>query len=512
MKKISILSILFIICFAGAYADIRLPAIFSDNMILQRDMKVPIWGWGDSGEKVEVQFGHHKTKTKTGSDGRWVLYLDPIESGGPFQLIIIGKNKVVIDNVLVGEVWVCSGQSNMAMTVGRSFNAEEEIAAANSPNIRFFQVKRAKTKQPLDDFLDDPAFSNTSINKWGSCDAASVKDLTAVGYYFIRDIYENLEVPVGIISASWGGTSAEAWTPKETLVKDKELSSILDDWLGYNNEVKWLRDMYANYLKEVEEAKAQKKEIPMYFNQPSVLFNGMIAPIIPYAIRGVTWYQGEGNALRARQYRRLFPAMIQSWREAWKQGDFPFLFVQLANFMEPADQPEDANWAELREAQASTLDKLTNTGMAVIIDIGEANDIHPKNKQDVGKRLALSALKIAYHQDVVYSGPMYKSMEIEESEIRIRFEETGSGLMVKNRYGYVNGFAVAGADKIFYWAKACIKDEKTVVITCDKVSKPVAVRYNWSNNPGDTNLYNKEGLPASPFRTDNWAGISYWKK
>ncbi len=509
MKKLFILTISSILYFNVAHADIRLPTIFSDNMVLQRNMKIPIWGWGDPGEKVVAQLGGHRAKTKTGPDGKWKLYLDPIESGGPHQLTIFGKNKIVINNVLVGEVWVCSGQSNMAMTVEESFNAKEEIASANNPDIRFFQVKRAKTGRPLNDVLDDPAFSSALVNKWVSCDSTTVGSLTAVGYYFIRDVYKELNVPVAIISASWGGTAAEAWTPQEALANNKELSPILDDWLDYSDEKKWLRKMYADHLKEVKVAKAQKKEEPMYFNRPSVLFNGMIAPIIPFGIRGATWYQGEANTLRAHQYHSLFPAMIKSWRGKWDQGDFPFLFVQLANFMEPVDKPGDSDWAELREAQTLTLDKLPNTGMAVIIDLGEANDIHPKNKQDVGKRLALSALKVAYGKDVVHSGPMYRSIEIKENEIRIGFSETGAGLMAKDRYGYVNGFTVAGADKIFYWAKAYIEDKNTVVISCDEVSKPVAVRYNWSNNPDDANLYNKEGLPASPFRTDNWTGTSY---
>jgi len=509
MKKLFILTISSIFYCNVAYADIRLPAIFGNNMVLQRNIKIPIWGWGDPREKVVAHLGEHSVKTKTGPDGKWKLYLDSMESGGPYQLTISGKNKIVINNVLIGEVWICSGQSNMAMTVGESFNAKEEIASANNPNIRFFQVKRAKTKEPLVDVLNDPAFKGTNVNKWVSSDSTTVKDITAVGYYFIRDIYKELNVPVAIISTSWGGTAAEAWTPHETLKNNSELSPILDNWLENNNEEKWLRKQYASHLKEVELAKTNSEEVPLYFNQPSVLYNGMIAPIIPYGIRGVTWYQGEGNASRPLEYRSLFPAMIKSWREKWNQGDFPFLFVQLANFMEPEAQPVDSDWAELREAQTLTLKKSPNTGMAVIIDVGEANDIHPKNKQDVGKRLALSALKIAYKKNIVYSGPMYASIEIDKHEVSVKFNETGEGLMVKNKYGYVNGFALAGSDKVFYWAKAYIKNKDTIMVTCDEVSAPEFVRYNWSNNPGDANLYNKEGLPASPFRTDTWIGVSY---
>lgn len=503
MKKLFILTILSILYYSVTYADIRLPAIFGNNMVLQRNMNIPIWGWGDPGEKVVVRLGEHSAKTKTGPDGKWKLYFNPLESGGPYQLTISGKNKIVISNVLIGEVWICSGQSNMAMTVGKSFNAKEEIASANNPNIRFFQVKRAKTGQPLNDVFDDPAFSRALVNKWVSCDSTTVGNLTAVGYYFIKNIYKELNVPVAIISASWGGTAAEAWTPLEALANNKDLNTILNDWPDYVNEGKWIQKIYSDHLKEVEVAKAQKKEKPVYFNQPSVLFNGMIAPIIPYGIRGVTWYQGEANVFRAHQYGSLFPVMIDSWRNKWNQGDFPFLFVQLANYMKPADKPKDANWAELREAQTLTLKKEPNTGMAVIIDLGEANNIHPKNKQDVGKRLALSALKVAYKKNIVYSGPMYESIEINEPEVRVKFKEIGEGLMTINKYGYVNGFALAGADKIFYWAKAYIINKDTIKVICDKVSTPKFVRYNWSNNPGDTNLYNKEGLPASPFRTDN---------
>ena len=512
MKKTSILFLFFFICTGIVYADVRLPAIFSDNMILQREMKVPVWGWADPGEKVVVKLGKHSSKTKAGANGKWKLYIGPLESGGPFKLIISGKNKISINNVLVGEVWVCSGQSNMAMKVAKSNNAKEEIASANFPQIRHFQVNKARAAEPLEEVNPNIRNENYWLNTWEECDSTNVGRFTATGYYFIRKIYQELNVPVGIISTSWGGTVAEAWTPHDTLANDPQLKPILDDWLAYTNNIEWLRKAYANYLKDIEEGNKQTKEESVFFNSPSALYNGMIAPIIPYGIRGVTWYQGESNETRARQYRSLFPAMIDSWRKKWGQGDFPFLFVQLANFMQPANQPEDANWAELREAQTMALNRLPNTGMAVIIDIGEADDVHPKNKQDVGKRLALSALKIAYNQDIVYSSPMYESMEITGNKIRIKFKETGSGLMAKNQYGYVNGFAVAGADKKFYWAKASIENENTVVLICNEVTKPVAVRYAWANNPKDVNLYNKEGLPAAPFRTDNWPGISYWDK
>ncbi len=388
MKKLFILFLLIYFSVDFANADIWLPKLFNNNMILQREMQVPIWGWADSGEKVTIESGGHIAETITATNGKWKLYLGPLDSGGPFDLKISGKNTIVIKNVLVGDIWVCSGQSNMAMEVQRCQNAKQEISSANYPWIRHFQVKRTKAIEPFDDVSS--VDKKSRLNKWEVCDSLTVKHFTGVGYFFVRDLYKKLNVPIGIISVSWGGTTAEAWTPHDTLANDPELNLILKNWPDYNNDEDWLKKEYGKYLEHVEKARKKGQTRPLYFNQPSVLYNGIIAPVIPYGIRGIIWYQGESNGYRAYQYRRLFPAMIEQWRKKWNQGDFPFLFVQLANYhFEPQVFPE------LREAQTMTL-SLANTAMAVAIDIGDSSDIHPKNKQEVGRRLSLAARNLAY--------------------------------------------------------------------------------------------------------------------
>jgi sialate O-acetylesterase len=320
-----------------------------------------------------------------------------------------------------------------------------------------------------------------------------------VGYFFGRELHQKLDVPVGLIHTSWGGTAAEVWTSKRTLDATELLKPMVEN---YTKRMESYEKQMAGLKEAAEKAKAEGKPAPKAPNKPmmpSCLYNGMIANVLPYGIRGAVWYQGESNASRAKEYQTLFPAMIKNWREDWGQGDFPFGFVQLANYMTRREQPADSAWAELREAQTMTL-SLPKTGMAVIIDIGDAKDIHPKNKQDVGKRLALWAQSQVYGKDVVYSGPMYESMKVEDGKVRVSFKHTGGGLEAKG--GKLAGFAVAGEDRTFVWADATV-DGKTVVVCSEKVAKPVAVRYAWADNP-DCNLYNKEGLPASPFRTDDW--------
>ncbi len=489
-------------------ANVRLPKLFSDNMILQREMQVPLWGWADPGEKVTAELGGHYAETVTGADGKWKLNIGPLDVGGPFELKISGKNIITINNVLVGEVWICSGQSNMAMEVKNCLNADQEISAANYPMIRHFQVKRAKAAQPLEDVSPLPEGNDSWLNKWEVTDPSNVGHFTGAGYFFIRDLYMKLHIPVGIISVSWGGTTAEAWTPHDTLVNDQELSLILNNWPEYNNDEAWLQEEYAKFTKEVNEAKKKGTEEPLYFNQPSVLFNGIIAPVIPYGIRGVTWYQGESNAYRSYQYRSLFPAMIEQWRKKWGQGDFPFLFVQLANF-----QFEPQVFPELREAQTMAL-SIPNTAMAVAIDIGNPGDIHPKNKQEVGRRLFLAAQEIAYGENVIYSGPVFQSMLVEGNKCTLRFKNVGDGLGTKEG-GSLEGFVIAETDKKFVKAQAVIEGDRVIVSSADE-RRPVAVRYAWANNPGDCNFYNKSGeriwLPAPPFRTDDWPGITVDRK
>ena len=389
----------------------------------------------------------------------------------------------------------------------RDRNAAAEIQSAVYPKIRLFTAEHIIAGKPQFDVS----------GKWETCTPDTVEFFSAVGYYFGRDLHKARGVPVGLIHTSWGGTPAESWTSKPVLQADPDFKPILDRWqesfAGYPKKLDhWYKHTLAAWRKKADQVEAQGRPIPkppelprdprQHPHRPSGLYNAMIHPLIPFGIKGAIWYQGESNANRAYQYRTLFPAMIQNWRTDWGQGDFPFLFVQLANFKAREDEPGESDWAELREAQTMTL-SLPNTGMAVTIDIGEANDIHPTNKQDVGSRLALAARAIAYGEQIVYSGPMYDSMTVEGETIRLRFKHVGGGLLAKGG-GALKGFAVAGADRKFVWADAKI-DGDTIVVSSGKVAQPVAVRYAWAINP-ECNLYNKQGLPASPFRTDDWPG------
>ncbi len=513
-RVVLILSLVLLLVNAGAvFADVKLPAVISDNMVLQRGMEVPIWGWAEPGEKIEVRFGFYSYgwRTTTDKDGKWMVKIGPLRTGGPFEMFIKGNNTITLKNIMVGEVWVCSGQSNMQWPVKQSANAEQEIAAADYPNIRLFTVERKVAEQPQSDCVGD----------WQLCSPQTVAGFSAVAYYFGRELHEELDVPVGLIHTSWGGTPAEAWTRREVLEKEADAAPILERYSDVVAKYPQAKREYEKKMNEwekaVAEARAEGKEPPrkprvpigpVHPHSPAGLYNAMIAPLIPYGIQGAIWYQGESNAGRAYQYRKLFPAMIKNWRNDWGQGDFCFLFVQLANFMAVNPEPAESAWAELREAQLMTL-SLPNTGMAVIIDIGEANNIHPKNKQDVGKRLALWALAGSYGKKLEYCGPIYKSMRVEGNKIILHFDHVGGGLVADGGEP-LKGFAIAGADRKFVWADAKI-DGDTVVVGSDKVSEPAAVRYAWANNPV-CNLYNKEGLPASPFRTDDRPGITVDKK
>jgi sialate O-acetylesterase len=362
--------------------------------------------------------------------------------------------------------------------------------------------------EPLEDVSPVEGNNNSWLNKWLECSPSVVQNFTGVGYFFGRDLFEKLHVPIGLISVSWGGTTAEAWMPNDAFENDPDLKLILSNWPDYNNDEEWLKQEYAKYVQAIEKARTEGKEIPLYFNQPSVLFNGILAPIIPFGIRGVTWYQGESNAYRAYQYRNLFPALIQSWRDKWEQGNFPFLFVQLANYhFEPQVFPE------LREAQSKAL-SLPETAMTVAIDIGDSADIHPKNKQEVGRRLSLAARKLAYDEELIYSGPVYQSMIVTGNKCILSFEQTGEGLVAKGS-GTLLNFVIAGEDRIFTKASAMIMGNK-IFVWSDSIVNPVAVRYAWANHPGGCNLCNKLNeksyLPASPFRTDDWPGITAGRK
>jgi len=509
LKPTLLMVALVLFCAGAVVADVRLPAVIGDNMVLQRGEKVTIWGWADPGEEVTVgvSWSQMKWAVTAGEKGEWSFRMNSPKTGGPYKMTVNGKNKIEIDNVMSGEVWVCSGQSNMAMSVQSSNNREEEIAAADYPNIRLFTVARKVAEKPLQDCQ----------GSWSQCSPETVPGFSAAGYFFGRKLHQELNVPIGLIHTSWGGTPAEAWTRIEFLKADSDFEPILtrqaDVVARYPKAYKEYERKVEEWKKAAEKAKADGGQPPRrpraprgpdHPHSPAGLYNAMIAPLIPYGIQGAIWYQGESNAGRAYQYRKLFPTMITNWRKDWRQGNFPFLFVQLANFMATKPEPGESAWAELREAQTMTL-SLPNAGMATIIDIGEAKDIHPKNKQDVGKRLALWALAETYGKDIVYSGPLYKSMKTEGGRIRLSFDHVGGGLVTRGD-GELRGFAVAGADRKFVWADAEI-DGNTVVVGSGKVAKPVAVRYGWADNPV-CNLYNNEGLPAGPFRTDGWPGVT----
>lgn len=624
-----------------AGANVTLPAIFADNMVLQRNIPIPVWGHAAANEKIEIRFNKQVKSVKADKNGRWIIKLDMEIAGGPFDLLIRGKNTIQFKNVLVGDVWICSGQSNMEWNVGQSANAAEEVAGADFPLIR--QVKIAKTVNslPQDDF---------QTSGWMICDPSTVPAFTGVGYFFARQIYKELNIPIGIINDSWGGTNIETWIGREGFENSDEFKGMIagvpvvnldsmarlriqavaarvdllqgtkvgsvnpesfkladfDDskwpvmnqpmgWeqqaLGELDGVVWLRktidltpeqsradatlsltkidDDDITYVNNVKvgstnqwdalrkykipagvlkpgknviavrvtdngggggiygnaadlklilgensislqgEWKYQVESIKKNTNEnalPSLVFNTMINPLIPYAFKGVLWYQGEANASRSWQYRKAFPLLIQNWRQRWGQGDFPFYFVQLATFRTSGNSNEGCGWAELREAQTLTL-KVPNTGMCVTTDVGNPNDIHPVNKQTVGKRLAAIALRNLYDRQVVCNGPMYQSMEIKGNTIELTFSETGSGLITPDKYGYLKGFEIAGADQVFYYAKAAISNNK-VVVTCDKVPSPAAVRFGWVGDASDNNLFNQEGFPAVPFRTDDWKMVT----
>lgn len=481
-------------------ADVRLPALVSDHMLLQREQPVRIYGWADPGESVTVRLAGQTVTTAADATGRWEAWLRPMPAGGPYELVVAGRNTVTVRDVLVGEVWVASGQSNMAWPVERSRDPEKEAAAANYPRIRLFKVALKTSEEPLEDVE----------GSWQLCNPDSVKSFSAVGYFFARHLHEKLGVPVGIIQSAWGGTPAQAWTSRATLVSEPTLQTYLIEWnralVNWPRAKRRWEESLKQWEQRVAEAKREGREPPPRPSQPlgpghphtpAGLFNAMIHPLTPYAIRGAIWYQGESNAnAHAHLYRTLFEAMIRDWRQAWGQGDFPFLFVQLASF---GDAAPEGYWSIVQEAQLKTLE-LRNTGMAVTIDIGEEKDIHPKNKQDVGLRLALAARALVYGEKIVYSGPIFRQATREGNRLRLWFDHVGGGL--RARGGTLKEFLVAGADRVFHPAQAKIEGD-TVVVWSDEVKEPVAVRYAWANFPEAT-LFNAEGLPASPFRSDNW--------
>lgn len=458
-----------------ARADPTLPAVFTDHCVLQQGQPVAVWGRAEAGEPIKVVVAGRSASTITGDDGRWQVELPALKAGGPHVLTVRGHATLKLRDVLVGEVWVCSGQSNMAWPLRAAKDAKAEIAAADHPRIRLFSVPRRPALEARDDVEA----------RWAPCSPGSVPTFSAVAYYFGRELHDVLKVPIGLVHTSWGGTPAEAWTPNAALLADETLAPLLDQW-----------------EQRIADAKAKgTKDLTLHHNRPGNLYRGMIAPLVPLTVRGAIWYQGESNASRAWQYRTLFPVMIHAWRAAWKRPDLPFHFVQLANFRKVREAPGDSAWAELRDAQLHTLRTVPHTGMAVIIDIGEAGDIHPKNKQDVGTRLARWALHADYGKKIVPSGPLYREHEVVGAKVTLRFDHVGGGLSAREGEA-LTGFTVAGKDQVFVRATARVEGDHLVVFS-PAVPAPVAVRYAWDDNPV-CNLVNAEGLPASPFRTDDW--------
>lgn len=641
MKNLMILAVACI----GMLCDgqVHLSKMFADHMVLQRNQQIPVWGWSIPNDRIEITLNSQSKITEADGTGKWMVKLNPETAGGPYEMKISGKNTISITDVMIGDVWVCSGQSNMEWPVKSSLNAMDEIKAAKNFKIRQFLVGRDVESIPKDKLKE---------GNWSVCSPESAGNFTAVGYFFAKNLQEELDVPIGLINTTWGGTNIETWISRNAFEEDEEFKSMIsgmpnmdiesilepkmskvatqiekiqnypiidekrddyaeleyDDtaWPSINAPELWESQQLENfdgtvwYRKSIEltendvlnEAVLELSKIDdidiTYVNgykvgsmqrhdldriyqvpstvlqkgknviairitdnrggggiygdeskmrlklnnrdvilsglwkfrvtavqssvspneYPSLLFNAMIHPLIPFAIKGVIWYQGEANVNRASQYKKAFPLMISDWRNQWGQGEFPFYFVQLSSFNDLNGNPIDGSmWAELREAQTYTLENVDHAGMAVTTDIGNANDIHPRNKQDVGKRLAAIALKNDYHRDIIASGPKFKSMSIHKDKVILTFENINDGLMTPDKYGYVKGFSIAGKDKKFYYAKASVKDD-TVVVHHDSVTDPVAVRYGWSDDAGDANLYNENGFPAIPFRTDSWKTLT----
>ncbi len=645
LKKI-VISFLLVTLLIDVDAQLRLPQIFGDSMVLQRGRPIAVWGWGQKGEKIAIQFHNQSVSAVVGADGSWRVNLAEEKAGGPYRLVVKGSSQIEFKDVLVGDVWICSGQSNMELPLSTTNNSKSEIEAADYPLIRHHKIPNTVAFHPEAD--------TRAGNSWHSANPAQVGSFTAVGYYFARNLQLELKIPIGLINTSWGGTQVETWTSGDAfgnsdefkdlykdvkrvnldsviLVNDKlmqeriqkiqgslPVASAVIAWKepGFNDSqwpemklpgfwdsqgladldgIVWLRktitlsaeqaaagadislamiddndETYINgskvgatqgdkqkrlyfippgILKEGINTIAIRVEdiggngglngdasklvllckgstIPLSGNWkfqlasvmqslsvnpnsfPSLLFNAMVNPLTPYSIKGVIWYQGErnANAGRSYQYRKAFPLMITDWRKHWKQGDFPFYFVQLSSFnYDNGNSQKGSAWAELREAQTMTL-SLPNTGMAVTTDIGNAKDIHPRNKQDVGKRLALIALHHTYRKKVEYSGPVYQSMSINGKEVILSFSHN-DGLRAQGQDGMLMGFEIAGEDQHFYKTTARISG-KQVIISAPEIMIPVAVRYAWADDAGSANLFNQSGLPAVPFRTDNWPGIS----
>ena len=468
-------------------AEVKLPNVIGSDMVLQRDLPVPIWGWADKGEEVTVSFAGQSKTTKANGEGMWMVKLSALKANSkPATLTIKGSNEIKLENILVGEVWICSGQSNMEWSIRSSMNAKEEIAASDHPGIRLFNVPGHKTHPKPQQRLAIPT-------EWKVCKPDTSANFSAVGYYFGRRLHKELGVPVGLVGSNWGGTRIEPWTTLAGFESVSELS------------------------KEAEKVKSYKKDTKVGGGSPSAIYNQMVHPLAPFAMRGGIWYQGESNGGEHMSYYHKKHALVNGWRKVFQNKDLAFYWVQLANFQNPGTNPAGGDgWAKIREAQTKALD-IPHTGMAVAIDLADAHnprDIHPRNKQDVGGRLAQWALHQTYDKkNLVPTGPLYKSHKVKDNMIHLSFDHVGKGLMVGKKTkleptaevkgGKLEHFSIAGEDKKWVWADAAIEGD-IVVVSSKEVKKPVAVRYGFTMNPANANLYNKDGIPALPFRTDDW--------
>jgi len=477
-------------------AEVSVPNIFGDSMVLQQLQRNKVWGKAAPGEHVSVRIHEQSQSTSTGDDGIWSVMLEPLPVGGPYQLVISGSNRITIEDVLVGEVWICSGQSNMQMGVNQVFDADLVKAAANYPQIRMINFPNQGSQTPIWSHPD---------SAWAVCSPKTVGRFSAVGYFFGRQLHQTIDVPIGLINNAWGGSAVDAWINRELLEANEDYQPALRRWKDQVAEKKSLaaeENLSAEQKKKLEKLRGRLRG-----NQrPANIYNGVLKSHLGYGIKGAIWYQGESNATRAYQYRELFPMMIANWRDEWGQGDFPFYWVQLADFREEKSQPSESDWAELREAQTMTMAKLAHTGEAVIIDAGEGYDIHPRNKSIVGRRLARWALAKQVGVDIACQSPTYKTMEKKNAAIVLSFDHVHQGWRPFDTLQPL-GFAIAGADKKFVWADAKIIEGNRVKVSSDQVSEPVAVRYAWADNPV-CNMFDHIGLPLTPFRTDDWPGVT----
>jgi sialate O-acetylesterase len=495
LSRVTFFLSLFLAC-PFAIADVTVPNIFSSSMVFQRDQPNAVWGKADPGEAVTVSIGSQKHATSASDEGEWRVMLEPMVVGDPLQLVITGKNEIRFTDILVGEVWICSGQSNMQWSVNGSTDYALEAASANYPQIRMINFPQVGVQEPVWTHKD---------RSWMVCTPQSVGGFSAVGYFFARQLHQTLGVPIGMINNAWGGSACEAWINRETLSADQRFAPLMERWIANEKRFEEL-SAKTNLSEDEKKNLAGLKRLMSGNSRPGNIYNGVLKSHMGYGIRGAIWYQGESNAGRAYQYRELFPLMISSWRKEWGQGDFPFYWVQLADFMDETSEPTESAWAELREAQTMTMAKLPNTGQAVIIDLGEGKDIHPRNKVDVGMRLARWALAKDYKLPIPFRSPQYRSIKVTGNKAILEFDFVDGGWRqfdVKE----LRGFTIAGDDQKFVNATATLMKDGRVEVSAESVEKPASVRYGWANNP-ILNLYDKSDLPLTPFRTDDWPGVT----